>query len=95
MDDRHKFLRERWFAPKHESKDAFQYDGETHIIIESDCLVTVMQTIRRGKKNREEVFQYSVHAMFDNFSNTWWPSIDKNKSVSSTKIHRKTKNMKW
>ena len=36
MDDRYKSLRERWFAPKHESKDAFQDDGETGIFIEGD-----------------------------------------------------------
>ena len=53
----YKLLQERWFAPKHESKDEFQDDGETGIIIERDCLVAVDQTISRGKKKREEVFQ--------------------------------------
>ena len=46
-------------------------------MIERDHLVTVNQTIGRGKKKREEVFQYCVHARFDKFSNKWWPSLDK------------------
>ena len=91
MDASYKSLQERWFTPKHEYKDAFQYDGETRIMIESYCLVTVKQIIRRVKKNREEVFQYSVHAMFDNFSNTWWPSIDK---INLYQVPRSTERQK-
>ena len=60
MDASYKSLQERWFSPKHESKDAFQDYGETGIMIERDRLVTVNQTIGRGKKNREKVFQYCV-----------------------------------
>ena len=77
MDASYKLLQEIWFSPKHESKDAFQDDGKTGIIIESDQLVTVKQKIGRVKNNTEEVFQYHVHAMFDNISNKWWPSLDK------------------
>ena len=46
-------------------------------MIECDCLLTVKQIIGRGKKNREEVFQYPVYYMFDKFSKKWWPSLDK------------------
>ena len=79
MDDCYKSLRERWFAPKHESKESLQDDGQTGIMIERDRLVTLKQTIGRGKKKREEVFQYRVHAMFDNFINKLWTSLDTNK----------------
>ena len=48
-------------------------------MIECDCLLTVKQIIGRGKKNREEVFQYPVYYMFDKFSKKWWLSLDKNK----------------
>ena len=41
MEARSKLLRERWFATKYESKDAFQDDGETGIMIERDRLVTI------------------------------------------------------
>ena len=44
-------------------------------MIERDRLITVNQTIGRGNKKSEGVFQYCVHAMFDKFSNKWWPSI--------------------
>ena len=79
MDACYKLLRERWFAPNHESKDAFQDDGETGILIDRDRLVSVKQKIGRGKKKREKVSHYRVHAIFDKFSNKWWPSLDKNK----------------
>ena len=79
MDICYKLLQERWFAPEHESKDAFQDDVETGIIIENDLFVNVKQTIGRGKNKREEVFQYCVHAMFYKFSNKRWPILDKNK----------------
>ena len=44
------------FYTKHESKYAFQDDGETGIMIERDCLVTAKQTIGRDNKKREELF---------------------------------------
>ena len=72
---------------KNESKDAFQDDGETGIIIEHDRSVTVKQTIGRGKNKREEVFWYRVHSMFDKFSNKWWPSLDK-KIMDQVPIYR-------
>ena len=62
---------------KHESKYAFQDDDETGIVIERDRLVTVKQTIGRGKKKREKVFQCRFHAVFDKFSKKLWPSLDK------------------
>ena len=40
-------------------------------MIERDRLVTVKHKTRRGKKKREEVFKYRVHAMFDDLSNKW------------------------
>ena len=58
-------------------------------------MVTLKQTIGRGKKKREEVFQYRVHAMFDKFSNKWWPSLEGKKYGSSTKLQRRTTNIKW
>ena len=67
------------FAPKHESKDALQDDGETGIIIERDRLIIIKQKIGRDKNKREKLFKYHVHAMFDKFSNKWWPSLGKKK----------------
>ena len=46
-------------------------------MIERGCLVTVNQTISKGKNKGEEVFQYRVHAMFGKFSNKWWLSLNK------------------
>ena len=77
MDARYKSLQEIWFAPRNESKYAFQDYVETGIMIERDRLVTVKHKNRRGKKKREEVFKYRVHAMFDDISNKWQPSLDK------------------
>ena len=71
MDARYKSLQEIWFAPRNESKYAFQDYVETGIMIERDRLVTVKHKTRRGKKKREEVFKYRVHAMFDDLSNKW------------------------
>ena len=95
MDACYKLLREIWFAPNHESKDAFQDDGETGIFIERDGYVTVKQTIRRGNMKREDMFQYCFHDMFDKFSNKWWPSLDKKKIWIKSKSTEKDKNMKW
>ena len=94
MDARYKLLQEIWFAPKHESKDAFQDDGDTGIMIDHDRSVTVNHTIVRGKKKRGGVFQYRVHTMFDKFSKKWWPSLEKQYG-SSPKIQRRKTNIKW